>query len=145
MYASTLHPELLAPAAFVLMLAKARAANERRQITGMLLVSNQYCFQVIEGEPDVVDALYSTIALDSRHRDVSLMMRARIVQRGFERWTMGESRADPDELRSATGIKSLLSGGFATASLGLSQARRLINALQKHEHWVRPPLPADSP
>ena len=49
------------------LLKKSRAANELLGVTGMLLFSEGNFFQVLEGEPEVVDALYTKISRDPRH------------------------------------------------------------------------------
>ncbi|CAN5506180.1 hypothetical protein BH10PSE17_BH10PSE17_25830 [soil metagenome] len=130
MYASTLHPELMTAAGLEPMLERARVSNDRHDISSVLLLSDAHCFQVLEGPPDTVDALYSKIALDSRHRDVSLMMRWRIGRRNFARWNLATVRVEAEDLRRATAIPTLMSPGFTTTSLGRRQADRLIDVLK---------------
>ncbi len=49
------------------------ANNARDGITGMLMASGQLFFQLIEGPDDVVDALYSRILGDHRHKNVMVL------------------------------------------------------------------------
>eukprot|EP01062_Namystynia_karyoxenos_P066291 TRINITY_DN60251_c0_g1_i1.p1 TRINITY_DN60251_c0_g1~~TRINITY_DN60251_c0_g1_i1.p1 ORF type:complete len:604 (+),score=218.56 TRINITY_DN60251_c0_g1_i1:90-1814(+) len=65
-------------------------ANRQRGVTGVLLFSltaGQF-FQVLEGDADVVDKLYATIAADKRHRDVTLLRRQLVDARRFPQWPM---------------------------------------------------------
>lgn len=69
-------------------------------ITGVLMTSGGLFFQVIEGPPDSVDALWAKIAVDSRHRDVLLVSsEEKVRDRLFPDWAMetisiDASRAD---------------------------------------------------
>ena len=66
--------------------------NNRRGITGMLLVTDQYFLQFIEGHNAVVDALYQHISADPRHENVRLLQRKVITTRDFSRWNLGVKR-----------------------------------------------------
>lgn len=136
MYASVLHPELLDEDAMRRLLVSARDNNRQHDVTGVLLISDAQCFQILEGPSDSVDALYATIAMDSRHRDVSLMVRARVFERIFQQGSLAEARAEAAELAEVTGV-DIRSVQFKTASLGKRQATALIEALQHQTHWFR--------
>ncbi|CAN5473783.1 hypothetical protein BH10PSE17_BH10PSE17_02420 [soil metagenome] len=140
MYASRLDQRLAAPPALAELLDKARRFNADNGITGMLLISEQHCFQVLEGDPDIVDALYAKISLDPRHRDVCLAMRERVVRRNFADWSMGEAHADASELRDVAGLEGFLTRDTTAVSLGAPQALALLDALHRHQHWRRQPV-----
>jgi hypothetical protein len=53
----------------------ARDTNARLGLTGMLLHAEGSFFQVLEGQADVVDALYAKIECDQRHAQVTLIIR----------------------------------------------------------------------
>jgi hypothetical protein len=54
------------------LFARARSNNERRNITGALLLSGQWFVQVLEGDEAVVRSLFATIQRDPRHDGVEL-------------------------------------------------------------------------
>ncbi|MBV2130617.1 BLUF domain-containing protein [Arsukibacterium indicum] len=68
---------------------RAEHNNHRRNITGVLLYSERYFLQYLEGEAAVVDALYASICRDSRHTNARLLLRKPITQRDFSRWSLG--------------------------------------------------------
>ncbi len=59
---------------------KARAANQRRQLTGMLAFDSRSFLQVLEGRREAVSQLFCQIAADPRHQRVQfdLALRKRI-------------------------------------------------------------------
>jgi len=71
------------------LLTHSRAANRARDVTGMLLHRRGRFFQVVEGPEDAVEELFEKIAVDSRHRDIRVLLREDIEVRRFDEWTMG--------------------------------------------------------
>jgi len=57
------------------LLQGARDTNAELGLTGMLLYAEGSFFQVLEGQADVVDALYDKIERDKRHDQVTLVIR----------------------------------------------------------------------
>lgn len=84
----------LNPAALQALLDHARAANERRNITGMLTFDSRYFLQVLEGDRQVVSDVFGRIAADPRHRRVELLEVAATDERRFARWSMAFAAAD---------------------------------------------------
>lgn len=74
----------------------ARSNNSRDGITGLLMYHDNLFFQILEGEPALVAACYSRIALDKRHTKLALMWEGHVAKRTFPNWAMGLS--SPDEL-----------------------------------------------
>lgn len=70
------------------ILAKSRKNNARLQVVGGLLFGDGNFLQCLEGEVEVVEALYGRIEADPRHRDVTMLARQRIEQRSFGTWSM---------------------------------------------------------
>ena len=93
MYASET-AEALNPATLQALLDHARAANERRNITGMLAFDSRYFLQVLEGDRQAVNEVFSRIAADPRHRRVELLEVAATDERRFARWGMAFAAAD---------------------------------------------------
>lgn len=73
--------------------------NHSVSVTGMLLYSAGSIVQLLEGRARTLDALMKRIALDSRHTDVRVLLRAGAPRRLFPRWYMGV--LDLDTLGSA--------------------------------------------
>jgi hypothetical protein len=64
------------------------AANQGRDITGVLLRIGNYFVQVLEGEEVVVNELMRKIRLDSRHGAVTTLLEQPNTQRAFADWSM---------------------------------------------------------
>ena len=65
------------------LLDQARTKNARLGLTGMLLYTENNFFQVLEGEPAVVDELFQTISHDERHMKMVTIIREPISKRSF--------------------------------------------------------------
>jgi len=76
-------PELL------VLLEQARAGNFRKNITGMLLYSDNTYLQVLEGEANDVHDLYDAIRKDPRNEGQVILREAEIPSRCFPGWSMG--------------------------------------------------------
>ena len=72
------------------LFARARSNNERRNITGALLLSGQWFVQVLEGDAAVVRSLFATIQRDPRHDGVELLFEERTSTRAFAHWSMAQ-------------------------------------------------------
>lgn len=70
------------------MLIHAREHNAEHNITGILMHSDSYFFQYIEGEQSEVLALYKKIKADTRHSDVVTISSGNIEHRAFSNWYM---------------------------------------------------------
>ncbi len=70
------------------ILQDSRAKNVDRDITGALLVWQDYVVQTLEGDESVVRGLYEKIAVDDRHEAVTLLEAQPIEKRNFARWSM---------------------------------------------------------
>ncbi|MEQ1622244.1 MAG: BLUF domain-containing protein [Methylococcales bacterium] len=90
------------------MLKKAREKNEKLSITGMLLYRDGFFMQALEGELKDIEDLFNTISQDQRHRDVLLIYKKPIQQRGFPDWTMGFNKIDEECLDSIDGYTNFL-------------------------------------
>lgn len=62
--------------------------NARLGVTGILFYSHGHIAQLMEGEADTVEALYSRIAQDGRHSDVRQLVNKPIAARSFPDWSM---------------------------------------------------------
>jgi hypothetical protein len=79
------------------LLHQVRIANAKQEITGMLLYIRGSFLQVLEGQPEIVDAVFSKILIDKRTTQVRSIARDSIPERAFEGWTMMHKTLDPIE------------------------------------------------
>jgi len=72
------------------ILQTSRKNNPVKGITGILCHSGEVFLQVLEGGRTQVNALYSTIVSDNRHKDVTVLHYEEVTERRFSGWTMGQ-------------------------------------------------------
>ncbi len=70
------------------LLGRWRATNERLDVTGVLLYSDGYIMQALEGEAEAIHGLFNTIAADARHRAVCKLADGEVKSRAFADWSM---------------------------------------------------------
>ncbi|MBL0212822.1 MAG: BLUF domain-containing protein [Myxococcales bacterium] len=88
LYVSLATGQVSGPALMALV-EQARTRNASLGVTGVLLHQAGSFLQVIEGDPEAVDALYRRIAVDPRHRHVVMLLRQTVPERSFARWSLG--------------------------------------------------------
>ena len=86
-YQSVVSPDLDRMELFRL-LYQARAANERRGLSGLLLRSDQRFLQVLEGPTWKLCAAFQTIRRDVRHSHVEVLDERSVPERIFGNWPM---------------------------------------------------------
>jgi Sensors of blue-light using FAD len=86
------------------ILVDARAGNEARNVTGVLVFVDGVFLQILEGEKDTVVCLMSSIAADSRHRTVKVFHEAEIGERTFGNWRMAYLNANAEQLSTWLGL-----------------------------------------
>jgi hypothetical protein len=120
--------EVFALAELTRILESARSGNAKRGVTGMLLHSEGSFFQVLEGEEETLDSLFTAIEADSRHKLVTKIIDEPIAQRDFADWTMGFAEASAAELMSVEGLSDFFQDGNSLASLQPGRAKKLLSA-----------------
>lgn len=115
------------------LLSNARFKNDKLGVTGMLLYAECSFFQVLEGRPDDVDALFATIKNDDRHSKVTVIIREPISKRAFANWTMGYADITPEEAGALAGT-SEFSSSASFAGLQQGRAKKLLAAF-KQGRW----------
>ena len=63
--------------------------NRRQDITGCLLYSGRHFAQILEGEPAVIDDLFTSITTDQRHSGLVVPIDHHVTTRKFPNWSMG--------------------------------------------------------
>jgi hypothetical protein len=87
-YASTA-VKALSETELLTLLESARAFNQSRKITGLLLYASGTFVQVLEGSRSEVLELYGRILRDTRHKDCTVIAQGERLGRRFPDWTMG--------------------------------------------------------
>jgi hypothetical protein len=87
------------------ILVDARAGNERRQVTGVLVYVEGVFMQILEGEEDVLRSLMHSIASDTRHTDVKVFYEAAVAHRTFTSWRMAYLSATPKQMAAWAGLE----------------------------------------
>lgn len=119
------------------LLSQARDNNSHTHITGMLLYMEGCFFQVIEGQRDLLEALFDKISKDKRHHHVMKLIIEPINERSFANWTMGFQHVTPEELANVTGITDFLDrSNHGFDAMESSRARKLIEQYREGR-WFR--------
>lgn len=118
------------------LLDRARIANSKADVTGMLLHTDASFFQVLEGDDRVVGALFDKISGDPRHRRVVKIVEEPLAARVFGGWSMGYTGASRAELARIEGLNDFFAGGRALVDLPPGQARKLLERFREGR-WRR--------
>ena len=110
------------------LLQQVRIANAKQEITGMLLYICGSFLQVLEGQPEMVDAVFSRIRGDERHSQLRLIARESIPERAFEGWTMMHKTLDPVEASELVGEIDYFTSPTWFTQLDASHAKKLLSA-----------------
>jgi len=121
-------------AAIASVLEQSRASNGVRGITGMLLYVQRCFFQVLEGDPAVINPVYDRIQLDPRHYRITRIIAEPIAQRSFGEWTMGFSTLAATQAGSLLGENDFFSSAACLTEMNEGRAKKLLSAFQ-HGRW----------
>ena len=86
--------------------------NEPNGLTGMLIYCEGNFVQVLEGEPEVVEAIYARILNDLRHKEIIEVSHQSIDQRSLGHWSMGFRAIDLAELLMCRPMRHFLMAVF---------------------------------
>ena len=110
------------------LLARARVRNALAGITGMLLYRDGDFIQVLEGPPDVVDATFTRIGADPRHRRVQVLLQRELAQREFAEWSMGFRSVTNADVGALPGFSEFLDEGLDESARG--RALKLLHVFR---------------
>src|SRR5690349_18388873 len=116
------------------LFTRARSNNERRDITGALLVSGQWFVQVLEGDESVIRSLFATIQTDPRHEDVELLFAEAAATRVFAHWSMAKVSTPTSDLPLIAQISEITP----------DQRRRMTPAMERLLDRMRESVDRDS-
>jgi len=109
------------------LLHQIRLSNAKQEITGMLLYISGSFLQVLEGQPQMVDAVFSKILADKRNTQIRAIARESIPARAFEGWTMMHKTLDPVEAGELIGEVDYFKSPAWLAHLDLGRAKKLLS------------------
>lgn len=72
-----------------------RRRNEQDQVTGLLIFDGKRFVQALEGPFETVEATFSRIAVDPRHRALVKLSSRHVDRREFGNWSMGSHLTGP--------------------------------------------------
>ncbi len=128
-YASATH-ETFSAAELAELLRLARVNNSRLGVSGLLLFHEGSFLQVLEGDAQVVDALYAKIAADPRHHQLVLLGRFEVEERAFADWSMGALELNVLGDPTLEGLSEFLRGGVLALQGDPELMRRTLNGFR---------------
>jgi len=106
----------------------ARTVNSQLDITGILLHSEGSYFQVLEGDAEAIDSLYTKIARDKRHTNCVLIVREPIAVRSFADWSMGFASVTSKDVAGIIGSNDFFQKKTCFYQLNAGRAKKLLAA-----------------
>ena len=79
------------------ILETARRYNKAHNLTGVLCQGSGIFLQVIEGQRSAINALFSRIMADTRHKNVEILSMEEIEQRRYGQWSMALVQLSMDD------------------------------------------------
>ena len=141
-YRSMATPELDRAELFRL-LYHARAGNEARGITGVLMRADRRFLQIIEGPTWKVGATFEKIRRDLRHVGAEVVDERMISQRAFPAWPM--RYFDNDDIAKAVRVMTAEAGGTLPLPIAEAMADFFVEAFVAPEGVTPSPLPVAPP
>ena len=110
------------------LLTKARKNNQSLNVTGMLLFEKGSFLQVLEGEEETVNKLFTKISRDKRHANIVNIISEAISERYLSDWSMGYVSISRSELEKIEGMNDFFKGGSCLADIDKGRAKKILNA-----------------
>jgi len=88
------------------ILRHARLENGKRNVTGILVFSDNMFFQVLEGDENVVRSLMQKITPDKRHLDVKIIFEGEVATPSFPSWEMAYVSTNAKEMATWAGLRN---------------------------------------
>jgi len=111
--------------------------NPRRGLTGILCCNADTFLQVLEGPRAAVNELYSSLAHDQRHKDLTVLDYAEISARRYAGWSMGWAGAK--QANRELFLKYSCSDRFDPFSMSAMQIAGLLQELEAGISAINPP------
>jgi hypothetical protein len=115
------------------VIEQSRENNSKKDITGVLIFCNGSIIQVLEGEREAVDSLFTKIKKDRRHSQVILLYQGMADHRSFEKWAMGYTSAEKRNMDELKDQLSFVSNPYVQSS-SESKVISLVQTFFKNNH-----------
>ena len=112
--------------------------NPARGLTGMLCCNAEIFLQVLVGPRAAVNELYTRLADDHRHKDLTILDYAEISARRYANWSMGWAGAKQSNRELF--LKYSCSDRFDPFSMHAEQIRGLLLELEDNVSAIKQPL-----
>jgi len=113
------------------ILETARQRNPKMQITGMLVYQDGSFLQVLEGSRKKVEALFSKIETDKRHKKVAKVTSYYTADRLFSDWSMGFADVTKKQLESIKGLNDFFMNANALTNINEEEAKNILSAFKE--------------
>jgi len=118
------------------LLENSRVSNKKSEITGVLCQGSGIYMQVLEGERTAVNALYSRIIADTRHKQVELLSFEEVDQRRYGQWSMALVQLSVDDP-----MVQMAHPEFDPYSATSNEAMRMIEELMNSGTFIQTMIP----
>ena len=110
------------------LLISSRQNNSKLGITGMLLFSGDNFIQVLEGELQAINSLYSKISSDPRHTGLLILLKGEVETRNFPQWSMGFKKISKEDYSMLSGYERL--GDVSSQSINTPAGKSVLLLLK---------------
>lgn len=111
------------------ILESARTQNKQNNVTGLLCFSSKIFLQCLEGSRTNINNTYHRILNDPRHEKIVMLDYKEIIEREFERWSMGY--LPESSLTAPANLKYSGTPDFNPYEMSGDSAHSLLFALMK--------------
>ena len=129
----------LASAEIAQLVHNSREKNTLHELTGVLIHVGDTFFQVLEGNAEVVEDLYSKILQDPRHTQITRIIFETIPRRYFSDSSMSLTTLSPQELSKLLATPGSEAKDHLLAGLDEGRAKKLLRAFSDGRWRATPP------
>jgi hypothetical protein len=113
------------------LIKSARGTNAALCVTSMLVRCGSDFLQVLEGNPDTVEELFSRITRDQRHSGISVLVKEHADQHLFGHWPLGFSVLTAAQVAMLSGAQNSGIEELSLTELNVGRAKHLLSALTR--------------
>lgn len=113
------------------ILRESQSNNADNHVTGMLLYVNGSFLQVLEGNRETLQKLYTKICADPRHSSAVKILDHESPERDFPRWSMGHAEVTTAEIDKLSGLNDFFSRGHCLTELDEGIVRRVLTEFRQ--------------
>lgn len=84
--------------------------NDKYKIKGLLYKYEAYYFQIMEGKTETIDAIFSHVKTDNRHKEINVLVDTSIKEHTFDNFSTGYNKVE--DLNTLFGLQEYLNHIF---------------------------------